>query len=244
MSHFGFQQRETFPPVAKLSNMPGSSERLISHSRLFFPQTAELWMACTESAGRSWMNRRQSGLSALPKILNQIISELIRIISPAKPNQALQLIPRLRHGIAELYYTSPTMSAIWSCPKCKRGFTRKHQRHACGTGNRLEVLRGRPDSLVALYSSLESFAKTLGPVEFVARDRYVLLRSSRIFADLVVMTDALRVAVHLSRRVADPIFFKIGADRKRVSHVAKLRDETSLLTLKPYLREAYEFSIL
>ena len=135
------------------------------------------------------------------------------------------------------------MTATWSCPKCKRGFTRKKQRHACGTGSRLEVLRGRPASLVALYYSLESFAKTLGPVEFVARDRYVLLRSSRIFADLVVMTDALRVAVHLGRRVADPIFFRIGVDRKRVSHVAKLRDEASLSALKPYLREAYEFSI-
>src|SRR6266498_4964215 len=132
---------------------------------------------------------------------------------------------------------------MWSCPKCKRRFTRKNQRHACGTGSRLEVLRGRPDSLVALYSSLESFAKTRGPVEVVARDRYVLFRSRRIFADLVVMTDALRVAVHLGRWVADPIFFKIAADRKRVSHVAKLQDETSLSTLKPYLREAYEFSI-
>jgi predicted transport protein len=135
------------------------------------------------------------------------------------------------------------MSTMWSCPKCKRRFTRKNQRHVCGTGNRLEVLRGRPDSLVALYSSLESFAKTLGPLEIVARDRYVLFRSDRIFADLVVMTDALRVAVHLSRRVADPIFFKIGADRKRVSHVAMLRDEASLSTLKPYVREVYEFSI-
>jgi Domain of unknown function (DUF5655) len=135
------------------------------------------------------------------------------------------------------------MRTTWSCPRCKRRFARKNQRHACGTGNRLEVLRGRPASLVALYSSLESFARTLGPVEFVARDRYVLFRSSRIFADLVVMTDALRVAVHLNRRVADPIFFKIGVDRKRVSHVAKLRDETSLSILKPYLREAYELSI-
>jgi len=135
------------------------------------------------------------------------------------------------------------MSATWSCPKCNRGFTRKNQRHACGTGNQLEVLRGRPESLVALYYSLESFARTLGPVEFVARDRYVLFRSSRIFADLVVMKDALRVVVHLSRRVEDPIFFKIGADRKHVSHVTMLRDETGLSTLKPYLREAYQFSI-
>ena len=135
------------------------------------------------------------------------------------------------------------MDTSWICPKCKRGFTRKNQRHACGTGNRSEVLRSRPDSLVSLYSSLESFAKTLGPIEFVTRDRYVLLRSRRIFADLVIMPDALRVAVHLGRRMEDPIFFKIVSDRKSVAHVAKLRDEESLSTLKPYLREAYEFSI-
>ena len=137
----------------------------------------------------------------------------------------------------------PTMSATWFCPKCKRGFTRKNQRHACGTGNRSEVFRGRPDSLIRLYSSLESFAKSLGTVEFVARGRYVLFRSSRIFADLVVMTDALRVAVHLGRQVADPLFFKIVSDRRHVTHVAMLRDGTSLSTLEPYLREAYEFSI-
>lgn len=131
---------------------------------------------------------------------------------------------------------------VWACPECRRRFTRKNQRHACGTGDRREVLRGRPASLVALYRSLESFAQTLGPVEFVARDRYVLFRSTRIFADLVVMADALRVVVHLDRRVKDPIFVKVGADRRQVSHVAMLRDEASLSTLKPYLREAYEFS--
>lgn len=80
-------------------------------------------------------------------------------------------------------------------------------------------------------------------MEFVARDRYVLFRSSRIFADLVVMTDALRVVVHLGRRVDDPIFSKIGADRGRVSHVAKLQSEAGLSALKPYLREAYELSV-
>ena len=136
-----------------------------------------------------------------------------------------------------------TMSTMWSCPTCRRGFTRKNQRHACGTGNRVQVLRGRPASLVALYLSLEAFARALGPVECVARDRYVLFRSRRIFADLVFMTDALRVVVHLDRRAADPIFFKSGADRKRISHVAKVRDEMDLLTLKPYLQEAYELSI-
>lgn len=78
-----------------------------------------------------------------------------------------------------------------------------------GTGERTEVLRGRPDALVKLYGAIESYVQSLGSVEFVTRDRYVLLRTRRLFADLVIMTDALRVAIHLARRVDDPIFTKI-----------------------------------
>jgi hypothetical protein len=135
------------------------------------------------------------------------------------------------------------MATPWTCPKCKRQFTRKNQRHACGTGNRADVLRNRPPEIVELYAALEAFAKSLGPVEFVTRERYVLLRSNRIFADLVIMPDALRLAVHLSRTVQDERFFKVASDRRQVSHVAKLRDMRDLEAMQPYLREAYEFSI-
>jgi uncharacterized protein DUF5655 len=124
-----------------------------------------------------------------------------------------------------------------------RAFTRKNQPHACGTGERSAVLRGRPEEIVALYASVESFAKSLGPVEIVARQRYVLFRSTRIFADFVLMTDALRAAVHLDRAVEDPIFFKVGADRKKVTHVAKLRTREDFIALRPYLRQAYELSV-
>jgi hypothetical protein len=51
------------------------------------------------------------------------------------------------------------------------------------------------------------------------------------------------VAIHLGRRVEDPIFFKIGSDGKKVSHVAKLRTDADLKTIRPYLREAYAFSL-
>ena len=135
------------------------------------------------------------------------------------------------------------MASSWSCPKCRRSFTRANQRHACGTGDRSRVLRGRPGSLVALYASFESFAKTLGPIEIVARDRYVLLRSSRIFADLVVMKDALRFAVHLDRRVHNPIFFKVVSERGKVTHVAKVQSEQELADVKPYLKQAYAISV-
>jgi hypothetical protein len=96
---------------------------------------------------------------------------------------------------------------------------------------------------VALYASVESFAKSIGPMEIVARQRYVLFRSTRIFADFVLMADALRAAVHLGRRVEHPIFFKVGTDRKKVTHVAKLRTQEDFVALKPYLREAYELSV-
>jgi len=135
------------------------------------------------------------------------------------------------------------MDAPWTCPKCSRSFTRKNQRHACGTGDRSGVLRGRPDSVVALYVSVESFVRSLGAVEAVTRERYVLFRSVRIFTDVVIMTDAVRVAVHLGRKVDDPIFFKVVSDDKTVTHVAKLRTEGDLAAVKPYMKEAYHFSL-
>ena len=85
--------------------------------------------------------------------------------------------------------------------------------------------------------------KSLGAVEFVTRDRYVLLRTNRIFADLVIMSGALRLAVHLPREAEHPLFIKIGADRKQVTHVAKLHDLDEVESMKPFLREAYEYSI-
>ena len=135
------------------------------------------------------------------------------------------------------------MTTVWRCPKCKRRFTRTNQRHACGAGERAEVLRNRSSELVDLYGALERFASSLGSVEFVTRERYVLLRSRRIFADVVVMADALRLAIHLSRKVEHGLFIKVAADRKHVTHVAKLHDMEELDAMKPFLREAYEYSV-
>ena len=117
------------------------------------------------------------------------------------------------------------------------------KRHACGTGDRADVLRNRPPEVVRLYAALERFAKSLGPVELVTRERYVLLRSDRIFADAVIMPDALRLAIHLPRKADHKRFMKVVTDRKHATHVAKLRAMEELESLKPLLREAYEHSI-
>ncbi|MFO0760747.1 MAG: DUF5655 domain-containing protein [Byssovorax sp.] len=135
------------------------------------------------------------------------------------------------------------MTTMWTCPECNRTFTRKNQRHACGTGERSHVLRNRPPELVALYEALEEFAKSLGPVEIVARERYVLFRSKRIFADAVIMADAIRLAVHLGRTAEHALFFKIVVDRRHTTHVAKLHIASELEAMKPFLQEAYEHSI-
>jgi hypothetical protein len=85
--------------------------------------------------------------------------------------------------------------------------------------------------------------KSFGEVEVVTRDRYALFRTTRIFADLTVMTDALRVVVHLGRKVSKPYFIKIGASGKRVSHVALVRTPGDLRTILPFLREAFELAV-
>lgn len=133
---------------------------------------------------------------------------------------------------------------MWTCPECGRTFTRARQRHACGTGERSTVLRGRSAHLVALYDQVEAFVKSLGPVECVTRERYILFRSRRVFADAVVMTDALRLAIHLGRRVEHSDFIKVVAEGSQVTAVVKLRHLDAFDAMKPFLREAYEHSLL
>ena len=135
------------------------------------------------------------------------------------------------------------MTILWACPECNRQFTRKNQRHACGTGDRSSVLRGRPAGLIELYTALEKFAESLGPVEFVTRERYVLLRSQRVFADAIIMSNAIRLAIHLGRRADHDLFIKVVADRKQVTVVARLHAMDELEALKPFLKEAYEHSL-
>ena len=79
-------------------------------------------------------------------------------------------------------------------------------------------------------------------VEIVYRDKVARFRTSRIFADLVMMKDALRLAVHLKREVKEPLFFKVLKDRGRVSHVAMIRSDELRLVL-PYLFEAHRVSV-
>ncbi|MBS7457277.1 DUF5655 domain-containing protein [Coralloluteibacterium stylophorae] len=135
------------------------------------------------------------------------------------------------------------MTSTWTCPHCSRRFTRKNQRHACGTGERSDVLRKRPAEVVDLYSALETFATSLGPVEVVTRERYVLFRSRRVFADAIVMSDAVRLAIHLTREVEHRLFFKVVSDHRQVTHVARLHDLQDLEAMEPFLREAYEASL-
>ncbi len=104
------------------------------------------------------------------------------------------------------------------------------------------MLKERPESLVRVYRKLESTVRGFGEVEVVTRDRYALFRTTRIFADLSVTRDALRVVVHLSRRANDPCFVKAGPAGKRVSHVAFVATLRDLQAIAPYLREAYDLA--
>lgn len=131
---------------------------------------------------------------------------------------------------------------IWTCPRCDRIFRQVNQRHACGVGSRDTLLKNRPPALADLYGKLEATVKGFGSVEVVTRNRYALFRTTRIFADLTVMRDALRVAVHLGREVKAPYFIKVVHGDKSVSHVVKIRTGAELRIVTPLLREAYELA--
>jgi len=135
------------------------------------------------------------------------------------------------------------MPPAWSCPDCARIFSRANVRHSCGTGDRAVMLAKKPAHLVALYEELERVARACGDIEIVAKDRYALFRTTRIFADVVFMKDALRLALQLDKIVGHPLFFKTVQDaRGRVQQVAKLHDAAELRAIEPYLRQAHRYA--
>ena len=136
------------------------------------------------------------------------------------------------------------MATFWTCPRCHRRFRRASQRHACGVGSRSRLLRGKAPHLEALYRALESTLRSFGKHEIVTRERYALFRTTRIFADLVFMRDALRLVIHLGREAHAPCFFKVQRESpNRVGHVALLRSEADVRMITRYLEEAYLFAM-
>ena len=61
-------------------------------------------------------------------------------------------------GLQGAFYHNRYWMSLWECPKCGRKFDRRNQRHACGTGDRNELLRGRAQPVVVTYLALEEFA--------------------------------------------------------------------------------------
>src|SRR5947207_8057906 len=131
----------------------------------------------------------------------------------------------------------------WACPRCDRIFRQVNQRHACGVGNAATLLKSRPPALTDLYRKLETNVRGFGEVEVVTRNRYALFRTTRIFADLTVMRDALRVVIHLGRKAGVPYFIKIVSGGHRVSHVAHVRTVEDVRTIIPFLREAFDLAV-
>ena len=105
------------------------------------------------------------------------------------------------------------------------------------------MLKGRPPALTDLYQKLETTVRGFGDVEVVTRNRYALFRTTRIFADLTVMRDALRVVIHLGRKADAPYFIKIGHAGNRVSHVVLVQTAEDLRTIIPFLREAFDLAM-
>jgi hypothetical protein len=151
-------------------------------------------------------------------------------------------IAHLAFRLLKIGMPSKPQTTSWTCPKCRRRLARKQQQHLCSAGTREKVLKNRREELVELFAALERQVKGIGPVEFIARERYIILRSKHIFADVIILADCLRVVIHLPKMARHPLFTKIIVEGPWVSHTAKIRNAADLEQLQPYLHAAWSYA--
>ncbi len=98
---------------------------------------------------------------------------------------------------------------LWTCPRCKRKFAARNQRHACGRWTVGQRFAGRPRELRGLFDAFLKLLRESGPVRLHPAKTRIGFVARMTFANMTVMKDRLRVGLILSRRVESPRWVKV-----------------------------------
>jgi len=110
---------------------------------------------------------------------------------------------------------------MWTCPKCRRKFKRKDQRHACTLISKETLFAKRPPGLKNLYNKIVKEVKRIGEYrEEAVNPDVIFFKTKSSFLAVKVKKDHLDIEFFLDHlEDVPPISKYLQTSKKRVAHV-------------------------
>ena len=103
----------------------------------------------------------------------------------------------------------------WTCPTCRRQFSKAQQWHSCQVKNLEEHFRGRDPILREIFDELVASLRKLGPLKVDPVKTSINLVARNHIGAVTVRGTFLRLGFLADRRIAD----------SRIVHIERLGDE-------------------
>lgn len=131
---------------------------------------------------------------------------------------------------------------LWVCPKCKRGFANKNQRHSCVKHSIDDLFEGKPLAIRQVFDLLLTRIKKFGPVRIDAVKTSVNFGGKSHFAAVWPLRNSLNVEFLLDREVKDfPVYKTQKSGATMYTHFMKVISKREVSArLLGWLREGYE----
>ena len=136
---------------------------------------------------------------------------------------------------------------MWTCPKCKRIFTRDHQAHSCNDKSIADFLKGKSENVIAMYDHFVRELSALGDVQIRATKTAIALSADVRLGDIRrIGKDFVDICFYFDRAYEDNLcFYKIanvpGSDQHnhyfRMYNIEDLNEEV-LMYMKKALKRA------
>ena len=137
--------------------------------------------------------------------------------------------------------TRPNARALWTCPRCRRGFANRNQSHACGRHDLAHHFQGKDPAVRALFNALRRAIRECGPVTVLPEKTRIAFQVRMSFAQVTPRRRCLDGHLVLAQRSPDPRFRRIDtiSPRNHVHHFRLTTADEIDAGLRRYLRDAY-----
>jgi hypothetical protein len=131
---------------------------------------------------------------------------------------------------------------LWTCPRCKRKFERRGQRHSCRAFPLSQHFAGKPGGKLLYEKFKVAVKEQLGSFKTESLDCCIHFVSTFTFAAVKILNDKIRVDFSLSRKIkSNRINQSVQLSANRYLYFITISTEAEIdMTLMKWIEEAHD----